>query len=116
MELEYIKSGDYLIPNLTVNNEPDEPLTKYGLMRRNFLKEHRTGIYSEMMLVGTLKKHCLMIQNQAEERLDTVIKQLARSKGINEALKRNDPIRWVARMNAIKAQAEEIIILELIYT
>jgi len=59
MELEYIKSGDYFIPNLTANNEPSEPLTKYGLMRRNFLKEHRAGIYSGMMLEGTLKEHCL---------------------------------------------------------
>ena len=49
MELEYIKSGEYLIPNLTSNIEPSEPLTKYGLMRRSYLKEHRTGIYSGMM-------------------------------------------------------------------
>lgn len=67
MELEYIKSGDYLIPNLTANNESSEPLTKYGLMRRNFLKEHRAGIYSGMMLEGTLKEHCLILQHQAEE-------------------------------------------------
>ncbi len=116
MELEYIKSGDYLIPNLTVNNEPSEPLTKYGLMRRNFLKEHRTGIYSGMMLEGTLKEHCLMIQHQAEERLNVIMKQLVHSEDVNEALKRNDPMRWVSRMNAIKAQAEEIIISEIIYT
>lgn len=115
MELEYIKSGDYLIPNLTANDEPYEPLTKYGLMRRSYLKEHRTGIYSGMMLDGTLKEHCLMIQHQAEERLDTIMEQLSKNEGIDEAMKRQNPMLWVARMNNIKAQAEEIIITELIY-
>ena len=76
MELEYIKSGDYFIPNLTANNEPNEPLTKYGLMRCNFLKEHRTGVYSGMMLEGTLESYCLMMQKQAEERMDVLVAQM----------------------------------------
>jgi hypothetical protein len=67
-------------PNLIANSEPEEPLTKYGLMRRNFLKEHRRGTYSGMMLEGNLKEHCLMIQKQAEERMDLLTSQMAKSR------------------------------------
>ena len=77
MELEYIKTGDYYIPMLMANKEPEEALTKYGLMRKEFLKEHRRGIYTGMMLEGTLKEHCLTIQQQAEERMDVLIKQMS---------------------------------------
>ena len=81
MELEYIKTGDYYIPTLIANKEPEEALTKYGLMRKEFLKEHRRGIYTGMMLEGTLKEHCLTIQQQAEERMDVLIKQMSQEQG-----------------------------------
>ena len=77
MELEYVKCGDHYIPTLCANEEPEEPLTKWGLMRRSFLKEHRRGIYSGMMLNGTLKEHCLTIQQQSEERMDVLIRQMS---------------------------------------
>ena len=116
MELTYMQSGDYLIPNLTANSEPEEPLTKYGLMRRNFLKQHRRGTYSGMMLEGNLKEHCLMIQKQAEERMDLLTSQMAKSQGVNEALKASDQMKWVGLMNNIRASAEEIVLSELIYS
>jgi hypothetical protein len=116
MELTYMQSGDYLIPNLIANSEPEEPLTKYGLMRRNFLKEHRRGTYSGMMLEGNLKEHCLMIQKQAEERMDLLTDQMAKSQGVNEALKASDQMKWVGLMNNIRASAEEIVLSELIYS
>ncbi|MBQ2141102.1 MAG: TnpV protein, partial [Acidaminococcaceae bacterium] len=105
-----------LIPNLIANSEPEEPLTKYGLMRRNFLKEHRRGTYSGMMLEGNLKEHCLMIQKQAEERMDRLTSQMAKSQGVNEALKASDQMKWVGLMNNIRASAEEIVLSELIYS
>ncbi|WP_330392021.1 TnpV protein [Butyrivibrio fibrisolvens] len=111
-----MQSGDYLIPNLIANSEPEEPLTKYGLMRRNFLKEHRRGTYSGMMLEGNLKEHCLMIQKQAEERMDLLTDQMAKSQGVNEALKASDQMKWVGLMNNIRASAEEIVLSELIYS
>ena len=114
MELEYIKSGDYLIPNLIANNEPNEPLTKYGLMRHAYLKEHKRGIYSGLLLEGTLKEHCLMIQKQAEERMDVLITQMARTEGVNERLKAEDQMKWVRLMNNIIARAEEIVLSEII--
>jgi len=116
MKIEYMKCGDYLIPNLKANDEPAEPLTKYGLLHRSYLKEHRKGIYSGMMLEGTLKAHCLMVQEQAQERLDRIMSQLAESEGVNERLKAENQMEWVGRMNNIKARAEEIVLHELVYT
>ena len=115
MELEYIKTGDYYIPTLMANKEPEEPLTKYGLMRRTFLKEHRRGIYTGMMLEGTLKEHCLSIQHQAEERVDVLVEQMAQEQGVDEKLKASDQMCWVRMINNIRACAEEIVCNEIIY-
>ena len=115
MNLTYEKNGDYLIPNLTANEEPEKALTKYGLMRKNFLKEHRRGVYSGMLLKGTLKEHCLTIQEQAEQRMELLTGQMAKSEGVNEELKAADQMRWVAKMNNIRHSAEEIVLTELIY-
>lgn len=115
MELEYIKTGDYYIPTLMANKEPEEVLTKYGLMRKEFLKEHRRGIYTGMMLEGTLKEHCLTMQQQAEERMDVLIKQMSREQGVDEKLKALDQMKWVRMMNNIRASAEEMVCNEIIY-
>jgi hypothetical protein len=115
MELEYIKTGDYYIPTLMANKEPEKPLTKYGLMRKTFLKEHRRGIYTGMMLEGTLKEHCLTIQQQAEELMDVLIKQMSREQGVDEKLKALDQMKWVRMMNIIRASAEEMVCNEIIY-
>ncbi len=116
MELTYEKNGDYLIPNLIPNSEPEEPLTKYGLMHRNYLKEHRRGIYSGMLLEGSLKAHCLEIQKQAEQRMDFLTEQMAKAEGVNEELKASDQMRWVAMMNNIRNSAEEVVLTELVYS
>ena len=116
MELTYEKNGDYLIPNLIPDSEPEEPLTKYGLMHRNYLEEHRRGIYSGLLLTGKLKAHCLKIQEQAEERMDFLTEQMAKAEGVDEALKASDQMKWVAKMNAIRHSAEEIVLTELVYS
>ena len=87
-----------------------------GLMRRNFLKEHRRGIYSGMMLEGKLKEHCLTIQQQAEERMDVIVEQMAQVQGVDERLKASDQMQWVQMMNNIRACAEESVLKELIYS
>ena len=116
MELEYIKTGDYYIPTLMANKEPEEALTKYGLMRKEFLKEHRRGIYTGMMLEGTLKEHCLTMQQQAEERMDVLIKQMSQEQGVDEKLKALDQMKWVRMMNNIRASAEEMVCNEIIFS
>ncbi len=115
MELEYVKVGDYLYPALEVNSEPEEPLTKYGLMRENFLKEHRRGTYTGMMLEGELKEHCLKIQKQAEERMEVLVEQMMRAEGVDEQMKAEDQMRWVRLMNGIRDRAEEIVRNEIIF-
>ncbi len=116
MELTYEKNGDYLIPNLVPDSEPEEPLTKYGLMRRSYLKEHRRGIYSGLLMTGELKAHCLQVQKQAEERMDFLTGQMAKAEGVTEELKAADQMKWVGMMNGIRHSAEETVLAELVYS
>ena len=116
MNVTYEKCGDYLIPNLIPDPEPEGELRKFGLMRKHYLKEHRSGIYQGMALSGTLKEHLLSIQKQAEMRFDALVEQIAEREGVNEKLKAFDQMLWVQRMNNIKARAEEIVREEIIYT
>jgi len=115
MKLEYIECGDYMIPKLKANEEPVEPLTKYGLMRRKYLKEHRSGIYAGLMLEGKLKEHCLMIQEQANDRFDLLVAQMAQAEGVTEDSKAVDQMKWVRLMNNIRARAEEMVLSEIVY-
>ena len=115
MNLTYEKCGDYLIPNLIPDPEPEGELRKYGLMRKNYLKEHRRGVYSGMLMTGELKAHCLEIQWQTEDRMDFLTEQMAKAEGVDEALKASDQMKWVRRMNTIRARAEEIVLKEIVY-
>ena len=102
MELTYHQEGDYLIPDLTMPEQPKETLTKYGMLRETFLKEHHKSMYSVKLLRGELKAHCLEIQKQAEERADRMTEQMMKSEGVNEELKAKDQMDWVRRMNSIR--------------
>ena len=113
MDLTYEKCGDYLIPNLIP--DPEGELRKFGLMRKSYLENHRRGIYSGLLLSGELKKHLLMIQEQAEERFDLLVEQMTKQEGVTEQLKAQDQMLWVRRMNCIRARAEEIVREEVIY-
>ena len=115
MNLTYEKCGDYLIPNLIPDPELEGELRKFGLMRKFYLENHRRGIYSGLLLSGELKKHLLMIQEQAEERVDLLVEQMAKQEGVTEQLKAQDQMLWVQRMNNIRARAEEIVREEIIY-
>ena len=116
MNLTYEKCGDYLIPNLIPNPEPEGELRKFGLMRRRYLKEHRGGIYQGMVLSGTLKEQLLSVQEQAEARFDVLVKQMAERQGVMERLKEQDQMLWVQRMNNIRDRAEAIVREEIIYS
>lgn len=90
-------------------------MRKFGLMRKSYLENHRRGIYSGLLLSGKLKEHLLMIQEQAEERFDLLIEQMAKQEGVTERLRAQDQMLWVRRMNNIRARAEEIVREEIIY-
>lgn len=113
--LTYIQNGDYLIPDLTLGDQPTQPLGKYGRMRRKYLKEQRPVLWAELSVSGTLFPHLLEIEQTASERLERMMPELARSAGATEALKASDPMKWAGLMNTCKAQAEEVILTELVY-
>ena len=106
MNITYEKNGDYLIPNLISDPEPEGELRKFGLMKRHYLKEHRSGIYQAMLLSGKLKEHLLMMQEQAETQFDLLVKQMAEQEGVTEHLKEKNQMLWVQRMNNIRERAD----------
>lgn len=115
-ELRYVWCGDYLIPDLTLNAKAYPPLGKYGRMREWYLREHRHLLYSTMLLGGRLDEHLHEIDAAAQKRVGQLTRQMAETAGVTEGLKACDPMRWVGEMNTIKAQAEETILEELIYS
>lgn len=113
MELTYTMQGDYLIPDLTVPESPK--LGKYGMLRRTFLREHRDGIYTGMLLNGTLNSHLEEVDRQAQKMLDDLTEQMKALNGVTEILKAEDQMQWVQMMNSIRHSAEEVILNDLIY-
>lgn len=114
-ELTYQSSGDYLIPNLTLTEQEQTPLGKYGRMRKKYLQEHRPMLWNQMILSETLYPHLREIDAAANSRLEQMIRELATAAGATEELKARDPLTWTGLMNSCKAQAEETILAELIF-
>lgn len=114
-ELSYTVCGDYAIPNLKLSTPADQPIGKYGRRRKRYLQEHRPILYKYLVLSETLYPHLLKIDNAANRRMETLLPQLAKDAGVTEKLKAADPMKWVGLMNALKEQAEEILLAELIY-
>ena len=112
--LTYTMNGDYQIPDLKLTEQPEKPLGKYGRMRKAYLKEHRPLIYNQLLLTEKLYPHLIEIDETAQSRLEQMMPQLAKEAGATEELKASDPMKWVGLMNTCKAQAEEILMVELI--
>ena len=112
--LTYTQNGDYRIPDLKLTEQPPKPLGKYGRLRKAYLKEHRPLIYNQLLMTEKLYPHLWEIDETANRRLEQMMPQLAESAGATEELKARDPMRWVGLMNTCKAQAEEILMAELI--
>ena len=114
MEMQYIRVGDYFIPDLELPQEP-RPMGRWGRMRREYLREHKPIQYNCLLLSGKLWTYLADLNEQAQDRLDRIIEQMKTAEGITEDLKANDPMAWVGAMNNIRNRAEEIILQELIY-
>ena len=114
-ELTYTRSGDYWIPNLSLSKQETQPLGKYGRMRKAYLQEHRPVLWNSLILSEKLYPHLREIDETANSRLEQMMSALMQSAGVTEALKASDPMKWVGLMNSLKAQAEEVILTELIY-
>lgn len=114
MEIQYIRVGDYFIPDLMLPEE-SRPIGKWGRMHREYLKEHKPIQYNCLLLSGELRTYLADLNEQAQDRLERIIEQMKTDEGISEALKASDPMAWVGAMNNIRNRAEEIIREELIY-
>lgn len=109
----YIRVGDYLFPNLAI--EGSASFSKWGLLRKQYLKEHRPARYSSMLLSSMLDHHLAEIDHACQERMNRIVAQLHKQEGITESLKSSDQMEWVRRVNSIQHRAEEIVLHELVY-
>ena len=117
-ELTYTNRNGYQIPNIVMDSRENEPetLTRYGRAREKYLMEHRKAAYTAMLLKGTLWAHLTEIDQAANQQIESMMAELAMSEGVTEELKASDQMKWVGLMNSLKAQAEEMILTELIYS
>ena len=111
----YERIGDYYIPVLTLSSEEQRPIGKWGRMHRDYIKEHRPILFNDLILSGHLWVYLVDLNEQAQERLDTIMEQMKAAEGVTEELKRTSQMEWVRRCNNIHNRAEEIILHEMIY-
>ena len=110
----YHEENGHLIPNVTLPEQTDYQIGKYGQMHLDYIKNHRRGRYTTLLTEGKLNARLHEIDLEANEMLETIIPRLATETGIDENLKARDMLRWVAEMNNIKASAEEIVLREVV--
>lgn len=116
MNIEYKKVGDYLLPNLVMENEKNGEINKYGLLRLNYIKKYKQGLYQALLMQNELTNHLLSVSNEAEERLKTLMDNYIKNdEKLSEKSKENNQLEWAKLMNNYKNTAEEIILKELIY-
>ena len=112
--MSYTLHGDYYLPDLVLREE--EPTDgNYGMLRKQFLKEHRSARYQYLLLTGKLNEHLNQIDQEAREQVETLMEQMTEKQGVTEELKAQDQMEWVRLMNNIKASAEEIVLKNMIY-
>ena len=112
--MSYTLHGDYYLPDLVLNEE--EPIYgKYGRLRKQFLKEHRSARYQYLLLTGKLTEHLNQIDQEAREQVEMLMERVAEKQGVTEELKAQDQMTWVRLMNNIKASAEEIVLKNMVY-
>ena len=111
----YRQVGYYFIPNITLPDDGEYQIGKYGRMRRSYLKKYRKILYNNYVLEGTLFKHLSEIDQACNERMENIVSAMAKQEGVTEAFKAADQIEWVRRMNSIRNRAEEIVLHELVY-
>ena len=112
--LSYTLHGDYYLPDLEINEE-EPTYGKYGIMRKQFLKEHQSARYQYLVLTGKLTDHLNQVDKEVREKVEILVEQMAEQWGVTKELKMQDQMEWVRRMNDIKATAEEIVYRNIIF-
>lgn len=117
MNITYHQDGQFLFPDLTIEESSHNPRTvgKYGLLRKTYLKNHRPAKYEELLFNGKLNDHLADIDEAATGRFMRLMDQMAKVQGITEALKAENMLLWIQRMNAVREQADEIVLREFVY-
>ncbi len=113
-ELGYLQTGDYFIPDLKLPQE-NRSIGKYGRMHRDYLQEHNSIRFDDLVLEGKLWTYLADLNGQAQNRLQLIIRQMQEEESVNDELKENNQIAWVQAMNSIHNRAEEIVLHELVY-
>ena len=117
MELNYIRTGDYELPNLTLNDNKKGTINKYGMLRLNYLKHHKKSLYTTLLMKDELTNHLVSVSKDAESLLNNLMENYKKSdEKLSEKSKKINQLEWVKLMNNYKNTAEEIILKELIYT
>ena len=111
----YIRQGDYLLPNIKLPEQPEYNIGVWGQRRRRYLKQHRQIIYTNLLTSCKLSEHLAEVEKECAERMESLVKAMAKQEGVTEALKANDQMAWVRRMNNIRSRAEEIVLNEIVY-
>ena len=114
MKIEYTKVGDYYLPNLDYPEEA-RPIGCWGMLRKEYLKEHKSGTYTYLLLTARLDSYLADLNEQAQERFERIVEQMKQAQGITEQLKADNALEWVGRMNNIQACARKIVDKEIIY-
>lgn len=112
--LSYTLHGDYYLPDLVLNEE-EPTYGKYGMLRKQFLKEYRSARYQYLLLIGKLTEHLNQIDQEARKQVEMLTEQMVKKQGVTEKLKAQDQMEWVRLMNNIKASAEEMVLREILY-
>ena len=112
--MSYTLHGDYYLPDLVLGEE-EPTYGKYGMLRKQFLKEHRSARYQYLLLTGKLNEHLNQTDQEAGEQVEMIMKQMAEKQGVTKELKVQDQMKWVRLMNNIKVSAEEIILKNMVY-
>ena len=115
MNISYTRKGDYLLPDLKLENKEQFNIGKYGLLRLEYIKKYKLGLYFDLLVNDNLNEYLHNIDTTVMEKVQKLITELAQKENINEQLKENNQMLWVSKMNNIKNIAEEIILKEYIY-
>ena len=115
MNISYAKKGDYLLPDLILENKKQYNIGKYGLLRLEYIKKYKLGLYFDLLVNDNLNEYLHNIDTTVMEKVQKLITELAQKENINEQLKENNQMLWIGKMNNIKNIAEEIILKEYIY-
>ena len=110
----YSQQGDYLLPNLKMPEQPEYNIGVWGQRRRRYLKQHRPILYTNLLTSCKLSEHLAEVEEECNERMESLVKAMAKQEGVTEALKAADQMSWVRRMNSIRNRAEEIVLNEMV--